>query len=232
MTVVVNPQLIRTYIKKYNLNFLYDNNLIEHTTLYTFAKGDYICEKSIKMENMYFLVEGKLKVFTVLENGKMLLLRFNNALSVLGDIEFLNNYDVMSNVEAVSNCTLLGISFENLRKHAYRDPLFLKFLIENLSYKLYTFSNSTSINLLYPLENRLASYILSTSCDEHSTKFRNEIETSNLKEIAMLLGTSYRHLNRVLNKLVNQGVIERKNKIIKIIDFEKLKALSKDNIYE
>lgn len=37
--------------------------------------------------------------------------------------------------------------------------------------------------------------------------FVDEIKTSNLVEIAQVLGTSYRHLNRVINELVEIGVL-------------------------
>ena len=65
-------------------------------------------------------------------------------------------------------------------------------------------SLSSSVNMLYPLENRLASYT-----NEYSNN------TENITQISELLGSSYRHLLRVLNRLESEGIIKRNNKKIK-----------------
>ncbi len=83
---------------------------------------------------------------------------------------------------------------------------------------------NSSINLLYPLENRLASYILATGeridNNEEIIKF-NE----NLTEIAELLGTSYRHLLRTLNNLSCKGAIRKKINYFQVLDEKILKSL-------
>ena len=60
--------------------------------------------------------------------------------------------------------------------------------------------------MLYPLENRLASYILETYTNEDSNN------AENLTQISELLGASYRHLLRVLNKFESEGIKKRNNK--------------------
>ena len=56
-----------------------------------FKKGEYICNENEKMEYLFFLVEGKGKVYVILKNGKSLLLSFCYPLTVIGDIEIVNN---------------------------------------------------------------------------------------------------------------------------------------------
>ncbi|WP_109606267.1 helix-turn-helix domain-containing protein [Oceanotoga teriensis] len=49
-----------------------------------------------------------------------------------------------------------------------------------------------------------------------------------MTELADLLGTSYRHLNRVIKKLSEIGVIKREDNFIKIIDRVYLEGLAGD----
>ncbi len=59
---------------------------------------------------------------------------------------------------------------------------------------------ASSVNLLYTLESRLAAYILALAIDKVEV-----ILDESYADMADLLGTSYRHLARVLNKFVEEG---------------------------
>ena len=102
-------------------------------------------------------------------------------------------------------------------------------------------SNSTNfaINMLYPLENRLVSYILAflnyddeNECDGSWQMYLHEKDEINFKfegnfiEIAELLGSSYRHLNRVLNKMCRENIIRKNGKSYSILNIKRLIELS------
>lgn len=84
-------------------------------------------------------------------------------------------------------------------------------------------SRNGSINLLYPLENRLASYIMATMGNENRIEF-----DETLTEIAELLGTSYRHLLRTINNLVSKGILRKDKAGYEVIDEEMLSSLAID----
>jgi CRP/FNR family putative post-exponential-phase nitrogen-starvation transcriptional regulator len=232
MRRINNLNMLLSYIEKYNLNSIFEKDMIQYMELFSFSKGELVCSKNSEMNYMYFLVKGKLKVYTLHDNGKSVLLRFNKPLNILGDVEFLTNLKIQCNVESVNESILIGIKITDLFSHAYNDPNFLRFVTKNLSQKLYAVSNSASINLLYPLESRLASYLLSISVDENNSSNINEIRTSKFTDLATLLGTSYRHLYRIINDFISKGIIEKKGSIIVIKDINKLKELSDGNMYE
>ena len=232
MEVSSNQDLFYGFAKRFKLNEIVNNETIDRMKLYKFHKGEHICSNGDKLDHLYFLVRGKLKIYTTLENGRSILLRFYKPLSIVGDIELLSSYKVKFNVESVGESYLLALSFDDIKKHAYNDPIFLRFIIKHLSHKLYTNSNSNTINILYPVENRLASYLLSISSDENNSFHIEEIKTSNLAEIAELLGTSYRHINRVINKFASENIIIRDKGSFVIKNIDKLKELSCDNFYE
>jgi CRP-like cAMP-binding protein len=232
MTTFPNQDLLHDYIKQYSLDTLFETDMSRYMTLLYFPKGDFICESSDKLDSFYFLVSGKLKTFTLLDNGKSLLLRFSKPLGVIGDLEFLSRLPVRCHVEAQIDSYLIRIHFSDLYQHAYNDPTFLRFIISHLSYKLYTASNAASLNQLYPLENRFASYLLSINTDENNETRIEEIKANKLTEIAMLLGTSYRHLNRVIRQFREESIISQDKGSLKVLDLPKLRTLAKENIYE
>ena len=76
MDKIYNAQLKELYINKYNLNDIFTDDMSGYMELVLFKKGEYICNENEKMEYLFFLVEGKGKVYVILKNGKSLLLSF------------------------------------------------------------------------------------------------------------------------------------------------------------
>lgn len=195
-------------------------------TLYMFNKNDYICREEENLDNMFFLVEGKAKVSKHLENGKSLLISFYNPFTIIGDVEFIRNNPTDCSVQAIKDTYCIGINFDIVRTQLIKDCKFLINICDYLSEKLTSGSNNSSINLLYPLENRLASYIVAfTNVDTNNKKFTFE---ENYSEIAELLGTSYRHLNRTLSKFCSDKILKRHKKEFIIEDLDKLLYLAGD----
>jgi len=170
-------------------------------------------------------------------NGKSLLLRFSNPPGVLGDIEALHPFKVRTYVETVYESTLLHVPKIVINAYLKEDIDFLHFIIEQLSYKLYSISVASGMNQNNTAKARLASYILSVS-DERpyfSDKIEgksNELETEYLIEIAELIGTSYRHLSRILREWQKDEIIRKEGRHISIINRQMLMELSEGNLYE
>lgn len=57
----------------------------------------------------------------------------------------------------------------------------------------------TSLNVLYPLKNRLASYLLALYLNDLTPE--DKIVTDNFTQLSELLGSDYRHFLRVVGKL-------------------------------
>ncbi len=232
MKRISDRNLLDAYIRKFSLDSLFQKDMRPYMSLMSFERGECICNTGDELDYFYFDVKGKLKVYTLMENGKSLLLRFNKPLSVLGDVEFMSGYKIKCNVDSLNESHLIGISVDDIHKHAGSDPIFLSYVIRGLGYKLYMISNSTSINLLYPLEKRFASYIISITSEDANIKCINEIKTASMTEMATLLGTSYRHLNRVISELSDKGIVNKKNGKIAVLDYPALKTLAGELLYE
>ena len=109
MEKIYNAQLKELYINKYKLNDIFTDDMSGYMELVSFKKGEYICNENEKMEYLFFLVKGKGKVYVILKNGKSLLLSFCYPLTVIGDIEIVNNCDTSSNIQALEDSYCIAL---------------------------------------------------------------------------------------------------------------------------
>ncbi|GMQ65328.1 cyclic nucleotide-binding domain-containing protein [Vallitalea maricola] len=218
-------QLFNIYNKKYKLYEIFGDDLESYYEFHLFEKGELICKMDEPVYYFYLLVDGKAKVFTMSEDGRILLHEFYKSISDFGDIEILNNTNYRSNVEAIKQSLFMAFPVNYINSICMNRKKFLQYLCVNLSRKFMINSKKSSYNILYPLKNRLAAFIL-----EHITVEGQRLITltSSYKEIAESLGTSYRHLYRSLNELKSLNLIEIDGKQIRIIDEVNLRKLSKE----
>ncbi|PFB78751.1 hypothetical protein CN286_14085 [Bacillus anthracis] len=197
-----------------------------------FEKGELICNIDDEMDRLYFVVKGKVKVYTITPEGKKLILRFINPLAVVGDIEFIQNSKAHNAVEACSEVVAISISHMVIRNKLLQHPKLMNFLLENIANTLKISTRFTALNLLYPVEVRVASYLLSISTDCNGNMYKGDLDATSVTSIADFIGGSYRHVIRVLQKFYNEKLIEKSNGVIVIKDFSRMKEVAKDNIYE
>ncbi len=225
------PDALRSLMDTHRLSGLFDGKTEAAMELFSFGKGEIICTEDDHIDHLFMLAKGKIKIYRVLPNGKSILIRFYNPLSTIGDLEMLNDLTARSTVESVNDTLFIGIHRQALVETAYQDPAFLRFVIKHLAQKLHTFSNASSLNLLYPVETRFASYLVSITVDENDQAQIEEIKAAKLTEIAELLGTSYRHLNRVITQFAEAGLVERSRGSLFVKDIQQLKKLANGNLY-
>ncbi|MBY7112715.1 MULTISPECIES: Crp/Fnr family transcriptional regulator [Bacillus] len=197
-----------------------------------FEKGELICNIDDAMARLYFVVKGKVKVYTITPEGKKLILRFINPLAVVGDIEFIQNSKAHNVVEACSDVIAISISHAVIRNKLLHDPIFMNFLLENIANTLKISTRFTALNLLYPVEVRVASYLLSISTDSNGNMYKKDLDATSISSIADFIGVSYRHVIRLLQKFYKEKLIEKRNGVIVIKDFFRMKEVAKNNIYE
>lgn len=213
------------YLKSCDLIHLFDDHIINQMVLKQFNRGELVFQEGQVLNELMVLVEGKLKVYVQHEDGKASLLRFIGPPSMYGDVELFTDFSVLCFVEAVDKAIFISIDKELIKAYAEQHPEFMKYIIRHLSSKLYTLSSSTSINMMFSVKSRLASYLLSMNRE-------GQVDIPKLTILAPFLGTSYRHLTRTMKELVSEGIIRKKVTQITILKFEELRKLSQGNIYE
>ncbi|BCJ99279.1 cyclic nucleotide-binding domain-containing protein [Anaerocolumna chitinilytica] len=222
------------YVRRYKMNNIFTEDMTPYMELLLYKKNEFMVKEGEEIPYLLFLTEGKAKVFTSLSNGKSLLLCFYQGFKVLGDLEAVDSVKAVTNVQAIADTCCIGISYRNVRRFLLEDAKFLRYICSSLGGKLNRCSKNSSINLLYPLENRLASYIY-TAGERINTKQEDSkgIKTiicfdENLTEIAELLGTSYRHLHRTLSDLCDRKILIKEGSSYFVTEERTLQELSAD----
>lgn len=181
---------------------------------------------------MYVLVSGKIKIYTTSPEGKALIISFKTPLEVIGDIEYIQGNPLINTVQAILPTYMIAIPYRWLRLYGNEYPPLLRFLLHIITKKFHAKSDFMSFNLMHPVEVRLASYLLSVSSNDLESLQTDPMESSNLTDIANLLGTSYRHLNRVIQKFCADGLIKRHRGRLTILNRDGLIDVAGSNIYE
>lgn len=224
MIEIVNEGLKNYYIEKHRIKEIFSKNTAPKMRLVEFKKNDLIYRDGENIDEIYFFVSGKAKVYITLKNGKSLLIGFYDRFKILGDLELTTDSPASTNVQVLEDSLCIGISFNEIQKNFMDDSVFLRYICNSLSEKLRQSSNNSTINLLYPLEDRLASYIIMAS-----KRTNDSLEFSgNLMEVSELLGTSYRHLLRTFEKFSKEKILEKRKGSFFILDEDKLRSLSAD----
>ncbi|WMI80035.1 Crp/Fnr family transcriptional regulator [Anaerotignum sp. MB30-C6] len=216
-----DSQELRKYLALYQLEGIIHKDMEEYHEFHRFKKGDLLCELGEPLRYFYILLKGNVKVYTTSDNGKILTLRIFDTLTNLGDIELITGTKYRCSVEVLSNSLCLAFPMQVIQKIGLNDNAFLRYLCSDLCNKFDHITSVSSSNILYPLRNRLASFMLEyLSADSNVITF-----PYSHKELAELLGTTYRHLTRSLGELESRGLIEMVDGTIYVLDEVNLRKL-------
>lgn len=177
-----------------------NKDLLRHLQLFHFSAAANVYREEDEQHYLYFLVEGSVQCRHYQPNGRVVVFALPTPFAAIGDLEILSDQPVWSNVITSEETTMLGIASDIIAHYGANDPRFLRFLIEQLRDKLYT-TNSLQINHGLPLVDRLALYILAQQSQD------DVVILPGKEQLASLLGTTTRHLNRVLRHLTEVGAI-------------------------
>jgi CRP-like cAMP-binding protein len=203
---------IREYVDRFEMARFLNADMLRHLQLFCFPAYANVYVEEDEQHYLYFLVEGQVQCSHYHLNGRLAVIALTNPFAAIGDFEILSEARVFSNVVATQETTMLGIASDMVERYGAADPRFLRFLIDQLRAKLYQ-TNSLQINQVLPVINRLAVYILAQPiCDD------GVIVLPEKEGLASLLGTTTRHLNRVLKELVDSGAVSLEHALLRILD--------------
>lgn len=184
-----------------DLNNYFEFDIRPFTSKVIFESGSYILHEGSAPNYLYYLVEGRAKLFLTHENGRVSLISFLDAPCFIGEIELLGAQATARGVMALTNCKCYAIHIEKCKDQLLQDTTFLRNMCLFLSEKSIYNTSNFSMNLCYSLETRLANFILTTS---HKGIYREKHT-----EVAEYLGVTYRHLLYVIAKFVKEGILEK-----------------------
>ena len=184
-------------------------------------KDEYLLHQGEKLNYIYILLRGKVKVNHINANGNSMLCSFNSHYSIIGDLEFITQSPIINNVIAYEDCICATNILSKYHEILINDVFFMKTIAKNLASKLSESNQNQSISLNYPVENRLAAYFI--------VSHKDYIVQDNFVVVAELIGCSYRQLQRVLKLFLDKKYIKKiKRGTYQIIDLNALNLLGED----
>ena len=190
-------------------------------TLQYYEKGEYLCRLREPMESLYLLLEGGIQTSLTNAAGRTRLVATAQPGELVGgDVEV-----VLGNVQATTDqraqedgalCAALPLA--EYREALCSDLGFLRYASRRLARIVVMNTFRATNDLLLPLENRLAAYLLSQAEDGwfHGT----------LTRTAETLSTSYRQLTRVMSRFAQAGYLRRTPEGWRLEEPDALQALA------
>lgn len=189
-----------------------------YISLVRFETEETIMKEGERPEYLYYMTEGRAKLFLTQDNGRIALINFLTAPCFIGEMELLDPCKRADGVKAITPCECYRIAVNLCGGRLLEDTKFLRYLCRFLSGKAEGNTANYSKNVSYPLRNRLAAFILETSVGG----MYRERHT----EVAEYLGVTYRHLLYVFAEFVKEGLLEKVQAGYRIKDIGKMRNLA------
>ena len=213
-------EVLDDYYNHFPLSHYFGFDIRPYTSVVKFESNECIYQERENPDYLYYLIDGRAKLFISHENGRISLINFINAPCFIGEMELLEAQDMANGVTAITPCICYAIDIKECKDKLLNDVKFLRYLCLFLSQKAIGNTYNYTKNQTYPLEVRLAKFILLTSC--------NQIYREKHTEVAEFLGVTYRHLLYVLANFVKRGILIKTEQGYYICNLEALRQIAKD----
>lgn len=220
MQISLNLKSKEMLCNTHHFNDFFSFDVISLVEIHTFSNKEAICSEGVKLPYLYYLVKGKAKIYMTHKNGQRTLVHFAEAPCFIGEMGLLEIEPYAKEVKAMEMCTCLALPLSSCSNLLLEDAKFLRNIARILGGKARNRTDHFAKSYAYPFENRLASFILLSACDE----IYNEKHT----EVAEFLNVSYRHLLYTLHDLCSRGILEKRGRDYHIINRVYLEQLKED----
>lgn len=218
MKEIKNNELRKEFLLNSGYQDHFSIDVLSATKLFHFSPRDAIVEEGCDPAYLYYLVRGRAKLYVTYPNGKVSLIDFFGATCFIGEIELVDSSHQSLSVQAIEDCWCLALPMAKYRPLLLNDVKFLHMLCVMLCRKNHRNIASFTKNQSFPLNNRLAAFILFTQ--------HNNLYTEKHTLVADYLGVSYRHLLYVIALFLDSGLLKKGKAGYQIGNKAKLTALA------
>ncbi|MFB6467253.1 transcriptional regulator YeiL [Cytobacillus sp. Hz8] len=208
----------RRFLEEHSVAHLFSFPIEEFIQVHEYKRDEWIIQEGKRPDFLFYVIEGKAKIYVTHQNGKTSLINFINENEYIGEMELLNEVYYTKGIQTSTKTICLALPFHSCRKQILEDALFLRELTKFLSLKATQMAAKYSQSLAFPLENRLADFILQTA-DEEVYKEKHVI-------VCDYLGVSYRHLLHVLAQFCHKGYLQKEGRNYRIKQHNSLHELA------
>lgn len=206
------------YVESHSIEYLFSAPVEAYMEVHEYQRDDWIIQEGTRPDFLYYVVEGKAKIYITHQNGKVSLINFINANEFIGEMELLHDVYYTKGIQASTKTICFALPMHYYRRQLMEDAKFLRELTRFLSVKATQMAMKYTQSLAFPLENRLADFILQTA-DKGIYKEKHVT-------VCDYLGVSYRHLLHVLTQFCEKQYLQKEGRKYHIKQYDSLKSLS------
>ena len=186
-------------------------------------KGDTLMRPEECLEHFFVLLEGRVKVSQInFETGKEQILYLLSKGDMYDVVSLLDGKEHENVAMALDDVKLLVFPIELFREWVATKPSFNKLFLPYVGKQLRSMENLASDLSLYDTTTRLVKLIARNIEQEDGKQTLKLINNLSHEELANLIGTVRKVLNRNLQALKKEGLIDIKRKEIYIKDSQNL----------
>lgn len=193
----------------------------------SFKKREVIFSEGDPSEWFYLVVDGKVKITKLSQDGKEIILEIIPSFDFFGGLAVLRGFPYPANAIAMEDTKLLRISRSNILRILDRFPNLMYCMALQLGERMKG-SHETLKNIaLERVESRIASLLLKLS-DKAGSKAEDGIVIDiklTKQDIAEMVGTTVETSIRTMSKLKKMNVVAEREGRIVISNLEKLRSL-------
>lgn len=204
MKRITQKDRIAGFYQRFPLTDFFSFDITPWVSVVMFEGDETIMSEGVPPVYLYYLIDGRAKLYLTHDNGRISLINFLSAPCLLGEMELIGAQSAANGITAVTPCTCYAIRISEYKAMLMNDVRFMRSLCLFLGRKAIGNTSNYAQNQSYPLRVRLAGFILLTS----NNGYYREKHT----EISEYLGVTYRHLLYVLSVFVKKGFLEKTEK--------------------
>lgn len=193
MEEIKDKRKLENYFEKQKNHFQQKPSVIR---LVKFEKKELLSGPLHPLESFYIVVAGSIFIYHIKKEGEIRYITKAGTGTLLGDLEFSGAGKELFYTEAAETVICLAVPFRENRDMLEKDPMFLRFIVEQLAEKL-ALSSSMEI-VAQTLEEKVLHYLRNIQPNH---------EILSVNQAIQILHCSRRQLQRVLKKLCDEKII-------------------------
>lgn len=200
-------------LKRSELMYMCDNSIMKK-----YSVDDTLIESFDENRNIYFLKKGTLKITRVNAEHDELLTYLVPQWSIFGITQFLtDNYDGNEILTAMKDCTVCKVSMNIFRELMESNADLNNFVLKLSGFRIKKLENKLENVLFKSAETRVREFLIDFPKEygqDNGSYYQAELFLKN-KDIASLTNSSRQKVNKVMNEMKRDGIIDYDNNYIK-----------------
>lgn len=221
MKRIQHPNVVKKAIASIDFSEIFSRDYSGLFELFEYQKDEFIIREDSLNQYLYFLLDGSVKCFSYSLNGKTQFISYLKPSESIGIVGTIWGQTANATVQAAAKCRCLALPLHHLRPELLEDNRFLRYLCRQLGDTLYNANRYLQVTHCTSAESKLASLILAAA--------DGDLCRVNLSSSAEFIGTTYRHVLRMLSKFCADGILEKDGRNYIIRDLTALTLYSEDS---